>query len=188
MLLLCFSDELKPRRLCCAASFNDHSFGQMFSTFHELDDSPVREKKKKKSTISYFTESGKCGEWLTQHQMCSHLVSAWSFLSQPKHWFRRWWRGAQSSTVQQQGVGVTGATNIGVSLYPHNLPSAPLLPPACAASLPASTLGKIIRWLADILSIFLSWLTARLAGRALIDVLTEFLFSLPWFAKLQEGK
>lgn len=58
---------------------------------------------------------------------------------------------------------------------PHNPSTAlPLLPPACAI-LPTPTLGKIIRWLADILSIFLSWLRALLALRSLKDVLTVFL-------------
>lgn len=40
----------------------------------------------------------------------------------------------------------------------------PLPPPACAI-LPTAALGKIIRWPADMLSIFLSWLSVRLAGR-----------------------
>lgn len=40
----------------------------------------------------------------------------------------------------------------------------PLLPPACAI-LPTAALGNIIRWPADMLSIFLSWLSLRLAGR-----------------------
>lgn len=53
-------------------------------------------------------------------------------------------------------------------------PSTPL-PPTCAI-LPTATLGKIIRWLADILSIFLSWLRVRLARCLLIDVLTDFIF------------
>lgn len=74
---------------------------------------------------------------------------------------------------------VASSTNIGSFLpteHTHTHTPPPPLPPACAI-LPTATLGKIIRWLADILSIFLSWLRVRLAGCLLIDVLTEFLFS-----------
>lgn len=59
-------------------------------------------------------------------------------------------------------------------------PPPPPLPPAYAI-LPTATLGKIIRWLADILSIFLSWLRVRLAGCLLIDVLTDFYFFIYFF-------
>lgn len=62
----------------------------------------------------------------------------------------------------------------------------PLLPPACAI-LPTATLGKIIRWLADILSIFLSWLRVRLAACLLIDVLTEFFFFFFSTRELEPG-
>lgn len=48
------------------------------------------------------------------------------------------------------------------SMETHN-PPPPQLPPACAI-LPTATLDKIIRWLADMLSIFLSWLRVCLVG------------------------
>lgn len=77
-------------------------------------------------------------------------------------------------SAQQYNNRVSGGcelTNIGFFLqrWGHaRYPPAPQLPPACAV-LPTATLGKLIRWRADILSIFLSWLRVRLVGCLLIE-------------------
>lgn len=120
--------------------------------------------------------------------MYSHLVFASSSLSQPETRIPQMM--AQHSKFSHTTTGCWGC-----KLYKHWLlstrrthawkhthtpPPAPPLPPACAI-LPTASLGKIIRWLADILSIFLSWLRVCLAGCLLIDVLTHFFssFSVP---------
>lgn len=134
--------------------------------------------------------------------MCSHLVSASSSQSQPETLIPQMM--AQHSKLSSTTTGLSGlqALQTLASFYPQNThmeahtpppPPPQPLPPACAI-LPTATLGKIIRWLADILSIFLSWLRVRLAGCLLIDVLTEFFFfffsrgALPFFARLRESK
>lgn len=137
--------------------------------------------------------------------MCSHLVSASSSQSQPETLIPQMM--AQHSKLSSTTTGLSGlqALQTLASFYPQNThmeahtpppPPPQPLPPACAI-LPTATLGKIIRWLADILSIFLSWLRVRLAGCLLIDVLTEFFFfffpeelcpSLPDCERASRGK
>lgn len=150
-------------------------------------------------TISSWQDQ-KRGEWIAHYQMCSHLVSASSSLSRPEtlmpqmmvHYSKlsSTTTGCWGCKLYKHWLHTTHRTH--TWLHTHTAPTPPpssLLPPACAI-LPTATLGKIIRWLADILSIFLSWLRVRLAGCLLIDVLTDFFFPgvLPWFARLWESK
>ena len=132
-------------------------------------------------TIASWREPRRSGR-ISPYQMRSHLAPAWRPRSQPGRQIPQMMAcHSKLSSVTTGRPGLQAPPNIGFFLaaeHTHTLPPPPPpppqpLPPACVI-LPTANRCKIIRWLADILSIFLSWLRVRLAGCSPIDVRTEF--------------